>query len=198
MRSADEIRQLFRENGGVLRTKELSEQKVFYKDIQQLTENGIIEKIHYGCYKLSGESISEMRMVARLFPDGIFCGETALHHYGYLAALPSEWHLAVGKDSGKSRFSLEYPFVKPYYIEPDYLSIGLTEVTVMGGSVRMYDRERVICDCLRYRNKMDRTVFSAALQRYIADPAKNLPQLFSYAESLRVAKPAREILGLWL
>ena len=59
----------------------------------------------------------------------------------------------MSKYSNRTRFKLDYPFVKPYFVAPDVLEIGLCEQGIDGNKVRMYDKERVICDCLRYRKK---------------------------------------------
>lgn len=64
--------------------------------------------------------------------------------------------------------------------------------------VRIYDKDRLICDCLRYRNKMDKEIFNKAIQNYIADPGKNIPNLLAYASALRVKTPVKELIGVWL
>ena len=136
--------------------------------------------------------------LTRLFPDAIFCMDTALRYYGYSDRTPGDWHLAVSKDSGKSRFNIDYPFVKPYYVEPAVLELGLTKGNMDGHEIRIYDKDRVICDCLRYRNKMDKEIFNKAIQNYIADPEKSIPKLLEYAEPLRVKKIAKDLIGVWL
>ena len=134
----------------------------------------------------------------RLFPDAILCMDTALRYYGYSDRTPGEWHLAVSKDSGKSRFNIDYPFVKPYYVEPSVLELGLTNGNMDGHTVRIYDKDRLICDCLRYRNKMDKEIFNKAIRAYIEDPGKNIPKLMEYAGPLRVKKLAKDLIGVWL
>ncbi len=94
---------------------------------------------------------------------------TALFYYGYSDRNPLEWHIAVSKDSGKSRFKTNYPFVKPYYVEPSLLKIGLTVGEIDGNSVRIYDKERTICDCMRHAHKMDKEIFNKATQSYVND-----------------------------
>ena len=124
--------------------------------------------------------------------------DTALRYHGYSDRTPVNWHLAVSKDSGKSRFNIDYPFVKPYYVEPTVLGLGLTKGNMDGYEVRIYDKDRVICDCLRYRNKMDKEIFNKAIQNYINDPGKSIPKLLEYAEPLRVKKIAKDLIGVWL
>ena len=124
--------------------------------------------------------------------------DTALRYYGYSDRTPLEWHLAVSKDSCKTRFNIDYPFVKPYYVKSTILELGLIERVMDGHKVQIYDKDRVICDCLRYRNKMDKEIFNKAIQNYIADPGKNIPNLLAYASALRVKTPVKELIGVWL
>lgn len=199
MKRADEYKKIFERYGGMMRTKDLQMEKIQYRTLQRLIDQEVVEKVRYGYYQwINPEDFSEVGTVIRLFPDAVFCMETALRYYEYSDRTPAEWHLAVSKDSGKSRFKIDYPFVKPHYMEPSWLEVGLTSGTMDGHKVRIYDKDRVICDCLRYRNKMDKEIFNKAVQRYIADPEKNIPHLLEYAEVLRVKKIVKELIGVWL
>lgn len=199
MKRADEYKKIFDRYGGMMRTKDLQKEKIQYRTLQRLIDQEVVEKVRYGYYQwINPEDFSEVGTVIRLFPDAIFCMETALRYYEYSDRTPAEWHLAVSKDSGKSRFKIDYPFVKPHYMEPSWLEVGLTSRTMDGHKIRIYDKDRVICDCLRYRNKMDKEIFNKAVQRYIADPEKNIPHLLEYAEVLRVKKIVKELIGVWL
>ena len=67
-----------------------------------------------------------------------------------------------------------------------------------GHEIRIYDKERLICDCLRYRNKMNKEIFNKAIQNYIRDSDKRISKLMEYAEPLRVKKIAEDLIGVWL
>jgi predicted transcriptional regulator of viral defense system len=199
MKPFEEIRQMFEESGGMLRTKELYAKKVFYSDVQQLIKDGLIEKIRYGYYQwIDEDNPSEARLINRLFPDAILNMDTALFYYGYSDRMPLAWHMAVSKDSGKSRFKINYPFVRPYFVEPALLGMGLSSGEIDGNQMRIYDKERAICDCLRYRNKMDREIFVKAIQRYVNDTSKNIPRMMQYAKKLRLTDAVKNLVGVWL
>ncbi len=199
MSSLEQYKNIFDRYGGMMRTKELEAEKLPYRKVQRLIADGHVEKVRYGYYQwIDPEDFSEVGTVIRLFPDAILCMDTALRYYGYSDRTPGFWHLAVSKDSGKSRFQIDYPFVKPYYVEPALLELGLTKGQMDGHTVRIYDKDRLICDCLRYRNKMDREIFNKAIQSYIADPEKSIPKLLEYAGPLRVKKIAKDLIGVWL
>lgn len=197
--NAGYYKEIFDRYDGMMRAKQLDAEKVFYAKRQKLIQDGYIEKVRTGYYQwINPEDFSEVSTVKRLFPDAIFCMDTALLYYGYSDRTPREWHMAVSKDSGKSRFKIDYPLVKPYYLEPTLLEVGLTTGEKDGHSIRIYDRDRVICDCLRYRNKMDREMFNKAIRAYVTDPQKNLYRLTEYTERFRVKKIAADLISVWL
>ena len=199
MHDVQYYKSIFDKYGGMMRTTQLAEEKIFYPQREKLIADGYVEKIRRGYYQwINPDDFSEVGTVIRLFPDAILCMDTALRYYGYSDRTPGDWHLAVSKDSGKSRFKIDYPFVKPYYVEPAVLELGLTTGTMDGHAIRIYDKDRLICDCLRYRNKMDKEIFNKSIQKYIADPEKSLPKLMEYVGPLRVKKLAKDLIGVWL
>lgn len=199
MCSAEHYKIIFDQYGGMMRTKQLEEEGILYRKVQQLIREGHVEKIRYGYYQwVNSDDFSEVGTISRLFPDAVLCMDTALRYYGYSDRTPGNWHLTVSKDSNKSRFKIDYPFVKPHYVEPFVLELGLTSGKMDGHSIRIYDKDRVICDCLRHRNKMDKEIFNKAIQNYINDPGKSVPKLLEYAELLRVKKIAKDLIGVWL
>lgn len=199
MKSIEEYKAIFDKYNGLARTQQLQEDGLAYRPLQKLIEQGYVEKVRYGYYRwVNHDDFGEAGLIKCLFPDAVLCLDTALRYYGYSDRTPGEWHLAVDKYSGRSRFNIDYPFVKPYYLEPSTLELGLTEGDIDGHTVRIYDRERTICDCLRYRNKMDKEIFNKAIRTYIDDPGKNIPKLMEYAGPLRVKKTVKDLIGVWL
>lgn len=69
---------------------------------------------------------------------------------------------------------------------------------VEGVAVRIYDRDRTICDVLRYENKLEKEVFSDAIKRYIKDSKKNVRNLFEYAEIFNIKNKTQTYIGVWL
>jgi len=199
MKPIEEVRRLFEENDGILRTKDLYTRKVYYDDLQQYVKDGVIDKVRYGYYKINNEkTLSEAWVINMLFPDAILNMDTALYYYRYSDRIPSAWHLAVSKDSGKTRFKIEHPFIRPFYLEPSLLELGLAFADIDGNKMRIYDKERAICDCLKYRNKMDREIFTKAIQNYVNDPSKNIRRLMQYAKKMRVTNAVKNIVGVWI
>lgn len=125
-------------------------------------------------------------LLTKLSPNAIVYMKSALVHNGYSDRIPARWQLAVDKNKSKSIFKIVYPPVKPFYLESNILAIGITHLEVGNTEMRIYDRDRTICDVLRYFNKLDREIFNTAIQRYVKDRHRNVNRLLEYAEKLRV------------
>lgn len=180
-------------------TAQLDNCRIYYTDIQQLLRESFIEKIKRGYYHWTetyGEQ--EVKIINRLFPDAVLCMETALFYYQYSDRNPAEWNIAIDKNASRGRTNIDYPFVKAYRFEPDLVSLGETKGSINFVDVRIYDRDRTICDVLRNMNKMDREIFNKAIQGYVKDPKKNIPNLMEYAKVLRLQKRVKDLIGVWL
>lgn len=193
------IRKIFDTYGGVMKWNELVENNITVRIIDNLINQGYVEKMKFGYYQwIDNPIFSEPILINKLFPDAIICMESALQYYKYTERTPSAWNLAVDKNSSKSRFRIEYPIVKPYYIPPEQMSFGVDIIEIENVKLKIFNRERTIIDCLRRENKMDVEVFNKAIQAYIKDPRKNIPRLMDYAKSLRIEYKVRRMIGIWL
>ena len=168
-----------------MRTCELTREGISYQVLQNLIEQGRVEKIKYGYYQWQDEK-------------AIICDMSAAMYYGYTDRVPGVWHIAVDNKSARNKFKLDFPIIKPHFIETSRLNIGVSEGNIDGITVKIYDRERVVCDCLRHVNTMDGEVFNIVIQRYIGDKKKDAAKLMMYASKLGVEKKARRVIGIWL
>lgn len=192
-------KQIFDAHDGIMKSKEIIGNKIYSRVLKKLTDEGYVEKIKFGYYQWQDErAFSEETIIARLFPDAVLCMESALHYYNYIDRTPTVWCLAVDKNSTKSRFHIDYPKVKPHYIPKKQMSLGVETVMINDTEIKIFNRERIICDCLRRENKLDIEIFNKAIQAYIKDSKKNIPCLMEYAKILRTENKVRNIIGVWI
>ncbi len=194
----NKIKNEFNKHGGVLKTSELNVLGLSSRQIKKLLEEGVLMKIKHGFYELSDGIASDEVIIARLFPNAVIYLESALMHYGYTDRIPSAWQIAVDKDSEKSQYKIEYPHIESFYIEPKYLRIGIDSFKVNGVTMKIYDRDRTICDVLRYENKIEKEVFNNAIKRYVKDQKKNIRKLFEYAIEFNIKSKVQNYIGVWL
>ena len=109
-----------------------------------------------------------------------------------------EWDLVVSKNVSPSRFRVDYPYVRPFFVRPEVLSYGVKPIVVHGVSMNTVDKDRLICECLKYEAGMDSETFSKAIQAYVDDPLKSIRNLQDYAKRRRVTRRVHDVLGGWL
>ena len=185
-------------SGGIIKTAELINAGLSKSDITNLAENSFIERIKHGYYRLSESNISEEQILSTLLPEGIVCVQSALFHYGYSDYTPREWSIAVSRTISRSKLKINEVPIKAYYIQNELFEIGKTIYDFNGFKLNIYDRERTICDCFKYKNQLDSEIFNKAINAYITDNKKNLANLSKYAKQLKVYKKVTELMEVLL
>ena len=56
----------------------------------------------------------------------------------------------------------------------------------------------MLCDCLKYEEKLDRDVYKRALLAYIADGSKDIAELLRIARERKVLQKVQNVIGVWL
>ena len=200
MTHRDALQKMAEMKGGVFKTSDLNALGYNTYAIRKLVNKRIVERIKVGYYRLCEESeiLSEAAQIAQLFPDGVLCMYTALFYYRYSDRTPLEWNIAEDRNTSKSRFELDYPFIQPYYMKREFLSFGITTADYGDCTMQIFDRDRLICECIFYENKMDREAYNKAIRGYVADTKKNVTKLLEYAQKTRILKKVKDRIGVWL
>lgn len=192
------IQEEFEKYGGILKTDDLNALGLSSRQIRKLLDDGEISKIKQGYYELTNEVISEEIIIAKIFPEAVIFLESALLYYNYTDRIPRAWQIAVDRDSEKSQYNIEYPLIEPYYQVSKFLKIGVFSQIIHGVEVKIFDRDRTMCDVLRYEKKLEKEVYTNAVMRYIKDPNKNIRHLFEYADLFNITKKVQSQIGKWL
>lgn len=190
---------VFGKVGAIAKTSDFVAAGLSNSDVVSLCNQGYIERIRHGFFKLSGaDEPSEEEMLSKLLPQGIICVESALFYYGYGDFTPRKWTVAVPRSSSRSVKAMgDFP-LKAYYVQNEFHHYGETAGNFNGVMLHVYDRERTVCDCFKYRTKLDSEIFSKAINAYAADPQKNLPNLAKYADDMKVYKKMMSVMEVIL
>lgn len=174
-------------NGGIAKTSDFVAEGIKNYEVAALCKKGYIERIRRGFYQLPhSNQITEEQLIQELLPQGIVCVESALFHYGYSDFAPRQWSIAVPRTASRAIKKIEEFPIKAYYIQKDFLQIGKSIDSFNGVELAVYDRERTICDCFKYRTKLDSETFNKAVNAYAADENKNLANLSKYAKEMKL------------
>ena len=183
------IKQVLIEKGGVAKSADFVAAGIHAVNVVNLCNAGYLDRVRHGYYQLAeADASSEEQLLATLIPKGIVCVESALFHYGYSDFAPRKWSIAVPRTMSRTKLNIDALALQTYYVQSEIYELGRITDDFDGVILPVYDRERTICDCFKYRSRLDNEIFNKALNAYAKDPRKNLPNLSSYAKKLRAYK----------
>lgn len=189
--------QFFQERHGYLRTRDIQSAGIHNTQLNSLLEEGLIVKLKQGLYKLADwETEDELEDVAHLVPNGVVCLLSAWNYYELSDYVPPEYHFALEKN--EKIVLPDYPPIQLYYWTQKYWELGITFVKIGQTEVKIYDKEKCVCDAVRYRNKLGKEVEKEVLENYLKLPDRNIDLLLNYAEQLRVKTSLSQYLELLL
>lgn len=194
-----QVKEVIDRNGGIAKSADFVSVGIRAMDLVGLCNAGYLNRVRHGYYELAEDSaVSEERMLAVLIPKGIVCVESALFHFGYSDFAPRKWSIAVPRSMSRTKLEIDVLAIQPYYVQANLYGLGKTADRFNGVELPVYDRERTICDCFKYRSRLDNELFGKALNAYANDANKNLKNLSEYAKRLRVHKKVAELMEVLL
>jgi predicted transcriptional regulator of viral defense system len=178
-----------RKHGGYATMKEMKAASIQTRDIAALLKEGEIERIKPGLYRLSGHPSetpfrATLTDICEAMPKGVICLLSALEYHGLTTANPSEVYVAIPHGAKPQR--IHYPPIKPFFFRERFYAPGILYVGDNGGDIRVYDKEKTICDTFRYRNKLGEEIAFEALKSYLRQKGANRIALQKYAAICQV------------
>ena len=185
--------------GGIAKTSDFVLDGIKNYEVAALCKEGVIERIRRGFYQLPQNAIvTDERILKEMLPRGIICVESALFHYGYSDFSPRKWSVAVPRTASRTVKRVQEIPLKPYFIQKNFLNLGKTIDNFNGISLAVYDRERTLCDCFKYRTKLDNEIFNKAVNAYAIDNNKNLVNLSRYAKEMKLYTKVMNVMEVLL
>jgi len=186
----DAIVKIFRANKGYARMSELKNAHIHTRNIARAVNEGTIEKVKPGLYKLVNYPWDEhggFADVCNSNKKAVICLLSAADYHQLTTFNPSEIFVAVPNNTDK--FILQYPPIKVYYFGDNYYEPGIETLETKSGTVRMYNKEKTIGDLFRYMNKLGEDIAVESLKEYLKNrKGRNISKLLEYSEICGVKK----------
>jgi len=185
-----DIIQIFKKNNGYARMTELKNAKIHTRRIAQAIEDGVIEKVKPGLYKLVDYPWDEHVSFADVCNSNmraVICLISSASYYELTTFNPSEVYVAVPNNTDK--FVLKYPPIKVYYFADSYYSPGIESLNTKSGVIRIYNKEKTIGDLFRYINKIGEDIAVESLKTYLRNKKeRDITKLLEFSEICGVKK----------
>ena len=144
-----------------------------------------LEKVARGIYITDDVWPDELYIMQVRNSAVIFSGETALYLHGLIDREYSD--ICITVPTGYNATHLKADNVQVQYAPKETYAIGVCDVVSSSGNkIRVYDKERCICDLIMDRGKIEVQQFQTAMKDYMLGKDKKLSRLIEYAERLGI------------
>jgi predicted transcriptional regulator of viral defense system len=190
-------KEVFRQHNGVLRTSEALDADITPSTLYDMLDKGIITEVARGVYRLSeypALSNPDFVTVALRYPRAVIALISALNYYELTTQFPHAVYIALPR--GYKKPETDYPPLEVVWLSTPSYEAGIQMVRMDGKSVKIYDREKTICDAFKFRNKYGEDVAVEALKNYLQQPGskRDFATLMQYARINRVQTVMRPYL----
>jgi predicted transcriptional regulator of viral defense system len=186
---------IFKKAGGILTMSEAIAYGIHRRELYKLRDKGVLEVISRGLYRLSimpEPSLPDFIPAAKKIPNGVICLISALAFHEITTQIPHFVYVALPSNAHKPTIS--YPPMRYFWFTEKLLKTGVEKHVINGCIIKIFDIEKTLIDCLKFRNKIGMDIVLEALKMYWRSKKANLNKLFQYAKLFRVEKFLKPIM----
>ncbi|MCS4487509.1 type IV toxin-antitoxin system AbiEi family antitoxin domain-containing protein [Streptococcus sciuri] len=192
MNSIENIMTSFQQHQGFLTFQQVLEEKLPYKVLLRMIEEGQVEVEEKGLYRLPDTYLDEWFVLQHRFSKGIYSLDTALWLHGLSLTVPFE--MTMSFPYGTNTKNIKEEGIRPITLR-SYYEEGIVEIErQVGQKIKVYEAERVLAECLRPIYQVDVQIIAPAFRKYFQNNKVNLPKLFHYAHLFKVANKLQSYL----
>jgi len=177
---------------GLLRPRDLAEVGIPRQYLRMAHEQGLIERVARGLYRIPGQMTSgniSLAEVCKRAPSGVICLISALSFHELTTQNPHFVYLAIEEKAHVPQ--IETVDMQVFRFSGDAFTQGIERQDVDGVEVRVYNPAKTVADCFKYRNKIGLDVAIEALRDCLRQRKAKVDDLVHYARVCRVERVMR-------
>jgi predicted transcriptional regulator of viral defense system len=196
--AVDKAKALILAQGGIIRTRDAINFGIHPRTLYRLRDSGELEQLSRGLYRINEQKPPEypdLITIARRVPKAVICLVSALSFHELTTQIPHAVSIALPKGTEQPR--IDFPPITVYRFSSECYQIGIDTHMLDGVSVKIYNPEKTLADCFKFRNKLGMDIVLEALKLYRQRKQMNLHSLMQYATGCRVSsvmKPYLEVI----
>jgi predicted transcriptional regulator of viral defense system len=177
---------LFKPGESLIRSEVLRAAKFCGKDVAELIQRGKLLKVRRGYYALGRQAdfLNDFEQLAAIIPEGIVSLFSAAQFHDLSTLIPQAIEITLPSDM-RTPVLPENLHVKVYKSKIPIYAVGIETTNIENVTLKIYDRERTVCDFFRMRLKTGKDTAMEVLRNYMAGK-KNLQKIYEYARALRI------------
>jgi predicted transcriptional regulator of viral defense system len=191
------IKDIFLSNGGTASMSYAIKNGISRYTLYSLRDKGEIKQLDRGIYRLailSDVGEPDMAITSLRFPKSIICLISALYYHKITTQIPHFVYVAILR--GTRQIKPSYPPIQAFNFSENSYNAGIEEHFIDGIKIKIYNPEKTIADCFKFRNKIGLDVALEALKLYKKRGGSNICEILKFARICRVEniiKPYMEV-----
>lgn len=142
--------------------KELEEKLGNYSKVKKAVNDGLYIKVSHGIYTDESPSLSELESIFKRYPNAILTLESAFSYYDMSDYVPNKYVVA----SAQNAHRINNKKVNQLFISEELLNIGKIKIKTKCGIINIYDKERLLIELFRLKNKLSYPYFKEVVNSY--------------------------------
>jgi predicted transcriptional regulator of viral defense system len=192
------IKKIAERNDGIVTTKWIEDAGLSRMAIKPYVEDGSLIRESQGVYSLASIVADEFKLIQVRSEKIVFSYGTALYLHGMSDRVPHIFDVSVPQGYNGSRIKKTNPDLRFHYVKKEIWPLGITLVrSPLGADVRVYDKERCICDLILGKKDMDLQLYIQALKEYFKS-GSNTRRMLTYAKILGIEDSVRTYMEVLL
>lgn len=190
---------LIAQQGGMIRTAEALRMGIHPQVFYTLRDSGILEPLSRGVYRLAEQqplSNRDLVTVAMRIPRAVICLVSALAFHGLTTQIPHMVSVALDRKAESPK--LDHPPISVHRFSGESLTAGIEDHTMDGVTVHIYNQEKTLADCFKFRNQIGMDIVLEALKLYKDQGPFDITKLLAYARICRVERVMKPYLEAML
>ena len=177
---------IIKSNKGIIKLNQAIKKHIHPRTLYHLRDKGFLEPISYGLYKLKQHKMShpDFVILALRVPNGVICLISALAFHNLTTQIPHKVWIAIKR--GAYRPKINYPPVSVHQFSNKNFISGIDKHIFDKISIKIYNPEKTIVDCFKFRNKIGMQIVLEALNFYRERKTFQPTKLIKYAKIARV------------
>lgn len=173
-------------NNSYITTKEAEELGIKKHKLSKYVREGFIERSQRGVYVLVDDVIDVYEVFQSTSDKMIYSFGTALYFHGLSDRAPSTFYITLPQGYNASRIKKRED-TNIHYVKKELHELGKEMIdSPLGGKVVVYDKERCICDLIKYKDSIDKQLFVEAITLYFKSEDADKRRLMKYAEYMKI------------
>lgn len=181
-----------KKSGGIITSAYCRENNIPTVYLSRLAKEGKLFRVQKGIYITKDGDYDEYYFFQYQYRKAIFSYETALFLLGVTDKIP--WRIDVTVYNGY-KFNEKQDTFNINYVKKSIYNLGIIQKkTMFGNTVNVYSYERILCDFISNKEKMDVEVYAKLIRSYSKYKDKDIHSLYEIARKMGIEDKVKEVM----